>query len=133
MTPGDAFERRVDRSGSCHVWLAGLRNGYGRFKHKGVERYAHRWAWEQAYGPIPPGMMVLHRCDNPPCVRLEHLFLGTHADNMRDASEKGRLAALRGPLSAETKAKISARKTGKPLSAAHKQAISETLKRRTSR
>ncbi len=47
-------------------------------------------AWEIVKGPIPPGMHVLHRCDCPPCVRPDHLFLGTHADNMRDMIAKGR-------------------------------------------
>ena len=37
----------------------------------------HRWVWEQVNGPIPPGMVVMHRCDNPPCFRLDHLMLGT--------------------------------------------------------
>lgn len=55
---------------------------------------AHRRAWELAHGPIPVGMDVLHRCDNPPCENPEHLFLGTAKDNMADARAKGRLGAL---------------------------------------
>ncbi|HTP29702.1 MAG TPA: HNH endonuclease, partial [Anaeromyxobacteraceae bacterium] len=51
---------------------------------------AHRFAWEFAYGPIPHGMLVCHRCDNPPCVKAEHLFLGTNLENVRDMMEKGR-------------------------------------------
>jgi len=46
--------------------------------------------WEEANGPIPDGMGVLHHCDNPPCKNLDHLFLGTQKDNMRDMEEKGR-------------------------------------------
>jgi len=63
------------------------RDGYGRLSRG---RRAHRVAWEEANGPIPDGMCVLHRCDNPPCRRLDHLFLGTVADNNRDKALKGR-------------------------------------------
>ena len=51
---------------------------------------AHRYAWELERGPIPPGIFVLHACDNPPCVRATHLFLGTNTDNIRDMHAKGR-------------------------------------------
>jgi len=55
-----------------------------------TERYAHRWAYEKFFGPIPHGMHVLHHCDNPPCIRPQHLFLGTQATNMADMYAKGR-------------------------------------------
>jgi hypothetical protein len=54
---------------------------------------AHRYAWELTYGPIPEGLSVLHRCDVPRCVRPDHLFLGTQADNLADMTAKGRRSA----------------------------------------
>lgn len=83
---------RIDESG-CWIWTAGRNKlGYGRFglpgQYKTVQ--AHRFAYEQFYGPIPEGMFVCHHCDNPPCVNPEHLFVGTHVDNMKDMWSKGR-------------------------------------------
>jgi DNA-binding MarR family transcriptional regulator len=67
--------------------------GYGQFRPGGLapKRTAHRLAWEDANGrPIPLGMCILHRCDNPGCVNPEHLFLGSYKDNAADMSAKGR-------------------------------------------
>lgn len=85
------FWSKVDKSGECWTWTAALRgsNGYGQFWDDGPV-FAHRFSWVMAVGPIPSGMLVLHKCDNPRCVRPEHLFLGTHLDNARDRNAKGR-------------------------------------------
>lgn len=64
--------------------------GYGIFNSHGRSMKAHRRAWELAFGKIPEGMCVLHKCDNPPCCNIEHLFLGTKKDNAHDAIRKGR-------------------------------------------
>lgn len=72
---------------SCWEWTAyRLPHGYGLFDR----RLAHRISWELSRGPIPEGLCVCHKCDHPPCVNPDHLFVGTMADNMRDRSTKGR-------------------------------------------
>lgn len=77
----------------CWKWQAGkIGGGYGKFTIHHRQRQAHRVAWVLTYGPIPEGLCVLHKCDNPGCCNPYHLFLGTHADNMADALHKGRLA-----------------------------------------
>lgn len=83
----------VDDETSCWEWIAGcFPDGYGSVVIDGRKRGAHRVAYERTYGKIPSGLCVLHRCDNPPCVRPAHLFLGTHADNAADRGQKGRTA-----------------------------------------
>lgn len=67
-------------------------NGYVRLTIKGKKWYAHRLAWTQAHGPIPEGMDICHKCDNRRCINVEHLFVGTRLDNMRDAASKGRIS-----------------------------------------
>lgn len=52
--------------------------------------YVHRWTWEQVHGPIPEGDVIMHRCDQPGCFNIDHLRLGTHAENHADAVSKGR-------------------------------------------
>ena len=91
---------KIDTSGTSQCWeWQGSRkpNGYGQIlviPDHGPRRvaYTHRLAWELFYGPIPPDLYVLHRCDNRPCCRPQHLFLGTHVDNMADMAAKGRAA-----------------------------------------
>jgi hypothetical protein len=89
----ERFSKYIDKSGECWTWTSGKLKGYGLFTFAGGSRRAHRIAWEMENGPIPAGLHVLHVCDNPSCVRVSHLRLGTHADNMRDAAEKGRTAS----------------------------------------
>jgi hypothetical protein len=66
------------------------RGGYKRKMRNGVSKYAHRWAWEDAYGPIPEGLVIMHLCDIPACINIEHLSIGTNKDNVTDMYAKGR-------------------------------------------
>ena len=83
----------------CWTWTGGRgRGGYGNIQRRvGSRRWAvraHRLSWELHFGPVPAGLWVLHRCDNPPCVNPDHLWLGTRLDNMRDAGRKGRTCRI---------------------------------------
>lgn len=98
MATLNRFWNKTRPAGECLEWTAGKdANGYGRIglrKHNTM--LAHRCAWEIATTePIPEGLCVCHHCDNPKCVRLEHLFLGTKADNTADMMRKGRQVAHR--------------------------------------
>lgn len=88
----DRFWSKVDKSSDCWNWTASKgRFGYGVFgigHSKTV--LSHRFAWSEVNGPIQEGVCVLHKCDNPSCVRPDHLFLGTVADNNLDKMSKGR-------------------------------------------
>ena len=89
----DRFWPRVGRPNlwGCRPWLGRLNaKGYGLIALDGSPRLAHRVMWELVRGPIPAGLGVLHRCDNPRCVNIEHLWLGTQADNQADMAAKGR-------------------------------------------
>lgn len=91
MQPAPEYEP-VNKE-DCVEW-EGARTtaGYGERKRAdGTWGYAHRIAWEENNGHIPLHMCIIHKCDNPPCVNIEHLMLGTLGDNSRDAYRKGRL------------------------------------------
>lgn len=87
----ERFWEKVTRNGKeCWTWTAALRGGYGVFFDGKKMRQAHQVSWEFTNGYIPDGLFVLHKCDNPPCVNPDHLFLGTQVDNIRDRDNKGR-------------------------------------------
>ncbi len=87
----DRFEAKVG-PGRCPQEWQGSRDamGYGRISVNGQPILTHRVAWELINGPIPNGLYVCHRCDNPPCVTVIHLFLGTNSENQLDSVAKGR-------------------------------------------
>lgn len=97
------FMEKVHKTSSCWFWLGSKHpRGYGAFRG-GSTNKAHRYSYEHFIGPIPDGMSVCHRCDNPSCVNPEHLFVGTHTDNMKDKMSKGRGNHLVGSLHPRSK------------------------------
>ena len=89
--PGKHFWEQVMKTPECWIWTGyTTKGGYGLITSNGKTTTAHRFAWELTYGRILRGMDILHHCDNPTCVRPDHLFLGTQQDNIIDMVEKGR-------------------------------------------
>lgn len=84
------YDKTIEHN-ECLLWQAyKMPSGYGLFKLNGKTTLAHRAAWIILNGPIKNNLMVLHHCDNPSCVKIDHLFLGTAKDNMIDKIKKGR-------------------------------------------
>lgn len=87
----ESFWDKVQRSDNCWEWRGGFdRYGYGQLSVDNLTCTAHRFSYVLHYGRIPVGLAVRHKCDNPKCVRPDHLELGTQAENVRDEIERGR-------------------------------------------
>jgi hypothetical protein len=85
------FWARVRKTDSCWLWSGSLNtHGYGQVRLNGKQEVVSRVSWRWAYGAIPDGLNVLHHCDTPACVRPDHLFLGSTADNAADMVSKKR-------------------------------------------
>lgn len=86
------FWSKVLKTKRCWVWTAHKKkNGYGQFYIKRQSVYAHRYSWVISNGSVPENKSVLHKCDNPNCVRPSHLFVVSQRENMLDAVKKGRI------------------------------------------
>jgi hypothetical protein len=93
----DRFWNNVQKTDFCWIWTGmKQKSGYGRFSYNGRKWRANRLAWIFSIGLIPDGLHVLHTCDNPACVNPNHLWLGTHQDNVDDRERKGRNKPPRG-------------------------------------
>ncbi len=87
----ERFWIRVNKTEGCWEWKGyKSKRGYGAFGHRNMVQRVHRFSYYLHFGIIPLGKEVCHKCDNPGCVRPDHLFLGSHLDNMADMMRKGR-------------------------------------------
>lgn len=86
------FEQQYvpEPNSGCWLWLGHVPTKYGTMSVGGKSVRAHRLSFEMHKGPIPDGLYVCHTCDVPTCVNPDHLFLGTHLENMQDMARKGR-------------------------------------------
>ncbi len=101
----ERFWLQVSKTETCWLWTGPFTTrGRPRFwtaPKQGV--YAHRYIYEQLIGPIPDGLYVCHHCDNPACVRPDHLFVGTQDDNMKDMVAKDRANKPKGESNGRAK------------------------------
>ena len=101
---------KTNNPDDCWEWMAykskGRDGGYGKLAINKKPYSAHRYAWIITFGEIPDGLWVLHKCDNRACCNPNHLFLGTHQDNMNDKVNKGRASSLAGEINPSHKLTI---------------------------
>ncbi len=112
----DSFVMPEPMSG-CFLWIGGTdADGYGCFWYEGKTVKAHKMSWIMNFGSIPDNQCVLHKCDNPPCINPNHLFLGSNKDNTQDSIKKNRRAIFYGdenPVSKLTSTDVALIRTSK--------------------
>lgn len=97
VTFWNRVESQTERRGECDIFTGCLDDsGYGRINKDGKLVRVHRAVWERANGPIPSRLYICHTCDNPSCIRLEHLWAGSQKENMQDCARKGRQPGVPG-------------------------------------
>lgn len=91
MTVEERFMSKVQKTEQCWLWIGKkAKGGYGSFSANGKSYIAHRFYYSLINGHIPDDIKACHKCDNPPCVNPDHIFLGTQSENLQDAVQKGR-------------------------------------------
>jgi hypothetical protein len=104
------FWAKVEMTPTCWLWRGGkMSGGYGHVWQDNRHQPVHRMVYSRLVAPIPEGLDICHHCDRPECCRPDHLFVGTHRENMHDAMRKGRLASLPGsqhPMAKLTEAQV---------------------------
>lgn len=104
----EKFWKQVKKNkNGCLEWTGVNRNGYGRINYKRKTYTCTRLIWEKNKGKIKKKLVVCHKCDNPSCINIDHLFLGTKKENMQDSILKGRRYKVEGENNKSAKLKIS--------------------------
>lgn len=98
VTWNQVFRHRIRIQDDCWFWTGYKPDDYGRVWYQQKHELCHRLSYKLIHGLVPKSLNVLHMCDHPTCVRLDHLWLGTQKDNNEDRDRKGRQVSSKGEL-----------------------------------